>query len=195
MKFLNILSHLEFKKLDHVSKQGAVDVILHLQQIGALNGQLTENILFDLYPDLMMKLFFDHQLERCVKNSDEYLCFTMSTGWKFTTEDKKDATRVLKHLKLSEDQITEIVDDFIHFLRKKKLIQDEFEEMSESSVVKIADLSEKFPQINLDWLKLINSQMLSDLKVSENDEIFIENPRMMTEHFNEFANLKSIGEK
>ena len=142
-----------------------------------------------------MKLFFDHELERCVKNSTEYLCFQMSTGWKFTTEDEKDATNLLKHLKLPEDQINEIVDDFLHFLRKKKLIQEEFEEMNEPEVIKIADLSEKFPQIKLDWLELINNQMLSNLKVSGNDEILFENPRMMVEHLNEFANLKSNGAK
>ena len=145
--------------------------------------------LFEAQTNHAMTLFFDHFLNRCKFENIEKLCLKMKIFWRYNKEVKIDLPNILKPLKLPEEQKEQAVNDFLNFLLIKQPIQMEFRNLSAPEIIKIKDLNRKFPEVQLDWLNLVNKQLLSRSKVTEDDEILIENPKLLGELLKAFAKL------
>lgn len=55
--------------------------------------------------------------------------------------------------------------------------------------MKIEELSEQFPKIKIDWLKVINSLLLGSSSRKHDDEISIESPELLKELLEAFEKL------
>ena len=52
--------------------------------------------------------------------------------------------------------------------------------VSEKSVLKVKDLKTFAPNLNVDWIKIINDQLLDSMKLSEEDEILLYSQKSLT---------------
>lgn len=177
--------------LDLVRRHGTQDMIAFLQQLGGSplvtnDTWSDENFdiktLFEEEPLHATLVFLDHKLTRCKnpKNETEndVLCFNMDNGWRVAKNVMNDTIDILEPFKLSESAKARAVKDFIDFLSLKNVHQKKFKDNAKPEVFKIREFNSKFSQLNLDWLKIINSQLLGKSKLTEEDEIVIENPEL-----------------
>lgn len=177
--------------LDLVRRRGTQDMIAFLQQLGGSplvtnDTWSDENFdiktLFEEEPLHATLVFLDHKLTRCKnpKNETEndVLCFNMDNGWRVAKNVMNDTIDILEPFKLSESAKARAVKDFIDFLSLKNVHQKKFKDNAKPEVFKIREFNSKFSQLNLDWLKIINSQLLGKSKLTEEDEIVIENPEL-----------------
>lgn len=140
---------------------------------------------FDFEPNFATILFLQHHLNQCKdprNQSREILCFQADRK-KYHGKLEQETLRVLKSLKLNQSAKEAATESAINFILRKKSIVGELENMAKFEVVKIKDLAAKFPKYNLNWLKIINDQLMKKSRQTGDDEILIENPEMMTQLF------------
>jgi hypothetical protein len=176
---------------DLVRESGVDEMISYLLELGGspiLNNGTWDNERFDLQnlfyrePDHATFLFLDHKLLRCKdprNTSSKVLCFRMNNGWKFGEKVENDTLDILKPLQLDSDVKVAAVKNFIEFLQIKRPLQNKFSKTGKAKIVQIKNLKEMFPNLDLDWLKIVNLQLMEHSQKSEDDEIMIENPELM----------------
>lgn len=139
--------------------------------------------------DTTFPLFFDHVVSFCKNGSKEILCFEHDDSNKDSKILAYEKFEQLKKLKLDESYKKQIVDDFISFMTLKKEVQGKISD-PKSETLTIAELYEKYPSPYLDWLPLINSWLLKDLKQTLDDKILIKRPDLFEELFKIFEGLE-----
>lgn len=136
--------------------------------------------LFTSEPDLATKLFLGHHLARCddPRNiSREILCFKGDTEFIKSDKLENDFTYILRFMHIDSNLVEKGVKSLIDFMQKQETVRNETKAVS--LVMTIEELKYKFAMIPINWLELINSQMLRDSQVTEKEEIFVENPETM----------------
>lgn len=152
-------------------------------------------------PEHFLKFYFDLQLKRCKiprKNSfkfDEVLCldtyryitgFTpVATAFKETYENIKYLYRMLEtmndfyvagfhgKIELKEKMFDPAMKNFEIFLNSRKKILEKFKD-GKPEMIKIGELKNISKNLNIDWLKLINTQLFDKYQVTEDDEILVD---------------------
>lgn len=159
-----------------------------------LNGTWTDrnfNIdeLFAVDPELALKLFFDHKLAHCTHDSREILCFEISKQWVHKEIREFDALHALNRLDLDRNLANETNKNLLDFLKDKQPIQEKFSANLTRETLKIADLSERFPKIRINWLQTVNSLLLKSSVKTKDDEILIESAELFMELSEAFEKL------
>lgn len=81
-----------------------------------------------------------------------------------------------------------IAKDFISYLKLKTDIQNNFKGNSnESMILTIKEMYEKYSSKYLDWLQIINNQLLNDSQRTLEDPIMIRNPQLFYAVYKLFA--------
>lgn len=138
--------------------------------------------LFEQEPESSLWIFLDQFLSRCNDprdNSTEILCIKADDTWRYIKREEQDSRDILKLFKLDDDVKARAFNDYNNFLMKKKPVQVELSGKKETEVLKIKDLKTKFPELNLNWLKIINNQMLRQSQVTEEDDILMGKPDLL----------------
>lgn len=132
-------------------------------------------------PDRKIGLFFDHSLTYCNYDSRQVLCLKEKVHWTVSKiRNWSEISEDLKNLKVDANYKVKIAEDYVSYLKKKKLSQDRFDPNSnEWLLLKIKDMYKKYPSKHLDWLQMINNLLLSDAQQTLDDEIVIENPQLL----------------
>lgn len=188
-----------------VRSNGIDDITTHLHEIEQslfLTDATTDDEFFNIEklfqsePDHATWIFLDARLTR--RNdprnvSKEILCFEVEYFWTYEENFENDTLNILKSFNISRLQKEKIAKNFAHFLSIKlpkifKLYQFA-DPTRDSSFWKIGDLKNKLTGFNLNWLKIINDQLMADSHVSESDEILVENIELMRQHLNALAEL------
>lgn len=77
------------------------------------------------------------------------------------------------------------------YLPTKKVIQDQFKMfLNSSTFLTVKEMYEKYPSKYLDWLPMINGQLLSDSRITLEDKILIHNPLLFGELHKLFVQLE-----
>lgn len=148
--------------------------------------------LFELEPYWSSVLFLMHTVSNCEdprNKGREVLCFK----WKstFSGFDKNETNDLLKNLNLEkslQDGVLESLEVFGKIRNKAWLKKLGIEENPEI-IIKISSLSRVFPQVDVDWVKFINDQLLQRSRVTEEDEIMVPRLRLMQVLFSMFMKL------
>lgn len=180
-----------------IENQARKDVVTYLQRRASfplLNGTSTDhnfNIdeMFAVDPELAMKLFFDHKLAHCTHDSREILCFQTSRDWIYEETRQSDALYAMNRLDLDRNLANETSKNLFDFLRDKQPAQEKFSANLTREILKIKNLKERFPKIELNWLKFINSLLLKSSIKTEDDEIMIESAELLLELSEAFVKL------
>ncbi|KAG5666648.1 hypothetical protein PVAND_014664 [Polypedilum vanderplanki] len=137
------------------------------------NETFNFNLYFEVEPNHAMKIFFDLEVGRCGEN----ICLKKpNNSWNIFDEEF-EAEKLLEIFENGSEFYDEMKSalqrkNFYHIYRE--FIKSEVKN-SDSTFVKIKDLAEKFPlQFNVDWLQIINGELLERSQLTENDEILIE---------------------
>lgn len=119
------------------------------------------------------RLFFDSDMEYCMKNLQEMLCLKQNSFFTFSKVfELSEITRILKSLKIDPEYKVRTAKDFVSYIKMKKIVQDEFKPNSnDTEIFTIKEMYEKFPSKHLDWLPMINNQLLKDSQRTLNDTI------------------------
>lgn len=128
------------------------------------------------------ELFLNHELSRCNdprNSSTQVLCFKHKNDSSYTDLLKNDILQMLKSLKLKETFKPEMLEGYLQFLKAKQTLDKEFHQ-SEKRIVHIKDLPQMFPNLILDWVELLNQRLLRESRVSDEDEIGIESPILIS---------------
>lgn len=84
-----------------------------------------------------------------------------------------------------------IATDFKHFLKMKKRVQDKFiKNIVEPEISTIREIVEKYTSKRIDWLQMINNQVLNDSKKTLDEKILIENTQLLEKLFELFNELE-----
>lgn len=146
----------------------------------------------EIRPQMSIGLFFDHVLKHCKNESRERLCFDQSNSWTFTeSDDITEVLRLLKGLKIDTNHKTRAAENYVSYMKKKKDVQDEFKVYTNQTVLlPIKEMYAKYPSKYLDWLPMINNQLLRDSHLKLDDEILIYNPQLWEELHKLFAEFE-----
>lgn len=179
---------------DKVRETAAGELISYLRGMGGSplvtsgtwnSSNLDPKVWFDFEPNFSTIFFLQHHLNQCKdprNQSQEILCFQADQK-KYHGKLQQETLRVLKSLKLNQHAKEAATESVIDFITRKKSIVEELGNVAKFEVVKIKDLTAKFPKYNLNWLRIINDQLMKKSRQTGDDEILIENPEMMTQLF------------
>lgn len=179
---------------DEVRATAGSELISYLRAMGGsplvTNGawnvsNFNPKVWFDFEPNFATILFLQHHLNQCKdprNQSQEILCFQADQK-KYHGKLEQEILKVLKSLKLNQSAKEAATESAINFILRKRSIVGELENIAKFEVVKIKDLAAKFPKYNLNWLKIINDQLMKKSRHTGDDEILFENPDMMTQLF------------
>lgn len=118
----------------------------------------------------------------CLKQTNYY---TFSEIFELT-----EIREILRNLKIDESLKDRIAKNFVSYLMMKKVTQNKFKPNdAEFVLLKIMEMYEKYPSKNLDWLQIINHQLLNDSQKSLDDKILIYNPQLLEGLYKIFAEL------
>lgn len=125
-------------------------------------------------PELTMKALLCYSLERI--GTEGVLGFKTSAHCNDTTFVESDMEYVLEHWNLDKNSRAKAVKEYLDFFEFRKKVY-EANDIKNLTTFKVRDLQDMFPQ--LDWLNMINSQLLTHNQVKEDDEISIENMQLL----------------
>lgn len=98
---------------------------------------------------------------------------------------------ILKSLKISKTYKVQLANHFKSYLTTKKTIQEKFKSNSgETAIMTIREMTEKYSSKHLDWLQMINKQLLRDSQKTLDDRILIENLQLLKELHTLFEKLE-----
>lgn len=178
-----------------IESQGTNDIFAYLRRIG--NFQFTRDGSPDIgkfikaQPDLSIRLFFDHQMTFCKNDSQEMLCMALNYYWTYSDDwELNGIVEALSSLLVIKETKFRVVQDFVEYLQTKKTVQDGLKaNIQESEVLKIKELYKKYPSKYLDWLQIINNQLLAESQRTLEDEIMIFNPKLTEGLYQLFVKL------
>lgn len=140
-------------------------------------------------PQDMILLLFDRAIVFCENGSVEVLCLKQ-VGESDISSFFGLLSETVKSLKLNDSYKTRIEKDCRLYLEKWKSTQDTFETSgSETVILPIKEMYEKFPTKHFDWLQMINNQLLSDSQVTLADKILIDHPQSFRSLLKVFAEI------
>lgn len=141
-----------------------------------------------------LRIIFDHDLTYCKNGKSEIMClksydfFTFSDLFNVT-----DIFEMIRNLKMDKSYKKRIAENFVSFLKLKTPIQNQTKlNENESVILTFKDMFEQLPTKHLDWLEIVNSQLLNDSHVKLNDTILVQNPQLLEGLFNLFAKLDEM---
>lgn len=166
-----------------IESRGTSDIFAYLRRIG--NFQFTRDGAADVkkfiesQPDLSIRLFFDYEMTFCKNGSKEFLCMGSNNYWSYSDDWELNATvDALRNLLVDKPTKFKVVGAFIDYLKMKKKVQKKLKlNSSDIEVVKIKELYERFPSMYLDWLQIVNNQLLIESHRTLEDEIMIFNTK------------------
>lgn len=176
---------------DLVRKHGSNEMIAYLQKLNGLpfifkNTSTDDNFdiktLFEQEPGHSINVFMDHIFLLCknpINDSSDILCFRTTNDWGSSTRYESDMEYTLTKFNIQESLKKDMIKDLTVFLSLKERLQEKLKAAGRSEILKISQLNRRFHQFNLDWLKMINSQLLKKSQLTEEDEILIENPELI----------------
>lgn len=155
------------------------------------NERLDVKKAMKIRPRMSINLFFDHVLKRCQNKLREMLCFDESNSYTFSENyELTEILRLLVNLKIDKDYKTRTAEDYVLYLKKKKEVQDKFKANANESVIfPIKEMYTKYPSKYLDWLPMINNQLLRNSHQTLEDGILIYNPKLWEELHKLFVGL------
>ena len=193
--------------VDHVYSRGGTEAISFLLHNGGspllTNGTFDEEkfelqTFFDNDPYLALRLFFGHEVNRCtydpdgifLKHSPEALerhksrsgkvCLKLVYHWYIAESKKKDLLRMMQLMNFNKTATEVAVDNLLKFRKFQFNLVFYSESSPDFELTKIKDIGKRFPEFKVNWLKAINSQLLSHSQLSEDDEILFENINVVT---------------
>lgn len=108
------------------------------------------------------------------------ICLKKNEGWRFSIDEFiKSRDNIINQLKLPDGMSKKIKKDMRDFLGMKEIQYKNKPVNWQCKIIKIKDLDQKFPGLNVDWFKMINLMLLKRSAVSEDEEIFVENLELM----------------
>lgn len=131
------------------------------------------------------RFFLDHKLTKLDKTSAS-LYFEMNDDWIY----KPFMKYVTKEILLDYSGRDTTVQDFLGFMLQKKEIHSKLMEKLEPEIFFIKELKNKFSN-EIDWLTIINQQLLEDSKVTEDHKILIGNPELLRQLLKLFSNTST----
>lgn len=144
----------------------------------------------DYMSEVITEIFFNREIVYCKNGTIEMLCLRDLVN-SDTEEDTEIISDVFKNLNLNGNYKTRIEKDVKLYMMSKKLILDSFKsDSNETVILTIAEMYEKYPSKHLDWLQMINNQLLSDSQVTLDDQILIQVPQSFDKLFKLFADLE-----
>lgn len=166
-----------------IETRGTNDVFAYLRRIG--NYQFTRDGAADVkkfieaQPDLSIRLFFDYEMTFCRNGSKEFLCMGSNNYWSYSDDWELNATvDALSSLLVDKSTKFAVVQGFVDFLQKKMKVQNRLRyNITDIEVLKIKELYERYPSKYLDWLQIVNNQLLVESKRTLEDEIMIFNTK------------------
>lgn len=179
---------LKYIVLGLVENQGSQYVIEYGRRVGIIQvspeddaERLNVKNAMASLSNLATRLFFDHLMTYCKNESRDMLCLKQNDYWTFSEiYELTEILETLRSLKVDASYKARIAKDFESYLIMKKTIQDKFRPNSnESLVLTIKEMYGKYPSKHLDWLQMINNQLLSDSQTTLEDEIMIFNPQLL----------------
>lgn len=143
-------------------------------------------------PLMSVSLFLGRNVTFCNNQSREMLCLQQDNFYTFRKLFEFNViTEKMKNLKIDSTYKDRIAKDFISYLKLKSTVQDHFKnKSSEPVILKIKEMYEKYPSKYLDWLQIINNQLLSESQRTLDDEVMIRNPELLTAVYDLFAEQK-----
>lgn len=135
----------------------------------------------DSLSNLATRLFFNHFMTYCKNDLGDSLCLKQDDYWTFKNNYKKaEILEALRSLHVDVNYKSRIATDFESYLMMKKSIQEKFRpNANESLILTIRKMYEKYASKHLDWLQMINNQLLNDSQRTLEDEIVIFNPQLL----------------
>ncbi|KAG5667502.1 hypothetical protein PVAND_015481 [Polypedilum vanderplanki] len=147
-------------------------------------GNFNINKFFEVEPYHALSLFFDYEIKRC---DNDKICFKRSNLWNYIEDDYfevfyeflrtlDDAFRMGPKMKkiLINDVYKPSVRRVQEFMKIRGIILDKHRNKGKTKII-IKSLQFKFSgKLEIDWLKIINSQLFEESKLTENDEIIID---------------------
>lgn len=151
-------------------------IVLHADE----NNKLDVKKAMAVRPSMWIEIFFDHVIKYCKSGSVEVLCFDQSDHWTFAENfELTEILEEIKDLKIDASYKNRAAENYVYFLKMKKPIQDKFKAHTNTTVnIKIEELYARYPSKHLDWLLMINNQLLQDSQQTLDDEILIHNPQL-----------------
>lgn len=191
-------------KLEHfadlVKSTGEKDMIAFLNEAGG--SPLTDaswdedsyNTSRHFYNPLLRTtaFFLGHEISgRCNdprNSSNEILCFRFQSS-STSPGHRRDILEMFKSLSMNGNLKVQATESYLTFLNSKQLLEKEFNS-SEKMVFRIKELPRMFPNLTLDWVKLINENLLSHSHITDDDEIGIEKLKLFEKLSELFTSLE-----
>lgn len=166
-----------------MENEGSSDVISYARSLGIVTisrdekaVQLDVKNAMAVLSAISTRVFFDTDVAFC----KEMLCFLLNDRYTFSEIYELSLQEIFKYLHLDENYELQIRRDFSFYLQIKSIIQDKFKPYAnETIILTISEINQKYPSKYLDWLHMINSQLLIDSHMTLDDKILIYNPRLM----------------
>lgn len=182
-----------------MDSNGSNEALTFAQRIGIIPvsaennfGQVDVKNAVVFLPAPSTRLFFDHDMAYCKNESQEMLCLKQMDYFTFSEVfELSEITGILKSLKIDPEYKLSIAKDFVSYIKMKKAVQDEFKpNANDSEIFTIKQMYEKWPSKHLNWLPMINNQLLSDSQRTLNDTILIHNPLLLEGLYKVFVDLE-----
>lgn len=135
-------------------------------------------------------LFLGHTVAQCDhpdEKKKQILCFKRSNITKMYRNDMFDALKGLTNKKLLTEQVVEKTFEFLMMrepYQNKKLFK------SEPLITTVGELRKLHPLFNVSWQALINSQLLLQSGIQDDEPILIENPEVFRKLMEIFDTLE-----
>lgn len=101
-----------------------------------------------------------------------FLSLTSGCDWQINYSLENNTLYVLKPFRFESSLVKERITNIINYANKKDRLFINGKDGKEI-IIRIKDLSKRFPIIPINWLEVINAQLSSDSQASEEDEIDI----------------------
>lgn len=138
----------------------------------------------------IIDVFFDRTVIYCDHEMVEMLCLEKVRGQEIYKYPEL-VSEMFENLQLNKNYKNRIEEGLELYLGKRKLTEDSFEsDCNDTMILQIKELNEKFPSKHVNWLQMINNQLLNDSLVTTEDKILIRDPQSFEKFYILFAELE-----
>lgn len=165
--------------------------------------------IFEYEPPDVTSIFLDHKLKRCKSPDDQskdILCLKFDYSWVNTNFSGQDMAELLLDMNeaylIKENEKLQLkaqIDDAVervrifndlkvikHFHRFYNFLNFKFQESQRNNfsvfsqqLMTVNELSALTKDLSLNWLTIINNQLLNSSKITEDDLILVDNPELL----------------
>jgi hypothetical protein len=141
---------------------------------------------FEHEPFIALNIFFNLEVGRCdgevcLKQSSKTITKIKDDRKIYLFEQFKEALRTLDDAFIMRPQMRQILADQVYRPAVERLLkitfhlQDVLKGSDQSFRIRVRDMRDKLtPELQIDWMKVINSELFKESRLSEDDEIMVE---------------------